>query len=186
MGNKQKPPPTKFGTYEVMFDYSVRVDLNNFCYSSEFTRNIILFDALFRQGYLYSFDNANGSILVYKNDPFIFKSFPCNGMYENTICVNELGDCVYNIDSSNSLDKACLWNCRLGHINKKRIVELQKDGVLKLFDLKSDDQSEYYLLSNMTKSPFTGTCERCEGLFDLIYTNVCATFISVTKDANCF
>ncbi|KAI3711037.1 hypothetical protein L2E82_40840 [Cichorium intybus] len=43
------------------------------------------------------------------------------------------------IDASSGIEKACLWHCRLGHINKKRIAQLQKDGVLESFDLGSDD-----------------------------------------------
>ncbi|GKA11304.1 putative RNA-directed DNA polymerase, partial [Tanacetum coccineum] len=34
----------------------------------------------------------------------------------------------------------------------------------------------------MTKSPFTGTCERGEGLLDLVHTDVCGPFRSATKD----
>ena len=38
----------------------------------------------------------------------------------------------------------------------------------------------------MTKSPFTGTCERDEGLLDLVHTYVCGPFRSTTRDANRF
>ena len=34
----------------------------------------------------------------------------------------------------------------------------------------------------MTKSPFTGSCERGEGLLDLIHTDVCGPFRSTTRD----
>ncbi|GKE03803.1 putative RNA-directed DNA polymerase [Tanacetum coccineum] len=34
----------------------------------------------------------------------------------------------------------------------------------------------------MTKSPFTGTCERGEGLLDLVHTDVCGPFRSSIKD----
>ena len=88
-----------------------------------------------------------------------------------------------NIDLSTTLDKACLWHCRLGHVNKKRIAQLQKDGVLESFDLRDDDTCESCLLGKMTKSPFTGTCERGEGLLDLIHTDVCGPFRSTTRDA---
>nr|KAJ0186868.1 hypothetical protein LSAT_V11C900466960 [Lactuca sativa] len=51
---------------------------------------------------------------------------------------------------------------RLGRINKKRITQLQKDGVLESFDLRSDDECESCLLGKITKSHFTGSCERGE------------------------
>ena len=124
------------------------------------TRNIISFHALFRQGFKYSFNDLNGSNSVYKNGVFMFEALPCDGVYETVTCVDSLGNSVLNIDLSNSVDKACLWHYRLGHINKKRIAQLQKDGVLESFDLKSDDMCESCLLGKMTKSPFTGSCER--------------------------
>ena len=70
---------------------------------------------------------------------------------EMVMCVNELGNNVFSIDSSSNLDKACLWHCCLGHINKKCITQLQKDGVLESFNLKSDDKCESCLLGKMTK-----------------------------------
>ena len=86
--------------------------------------------------------------------------------------VDNLGNNVLHIDFSNSLDKASLWHCGLGHINKKCIGQLQKARVLESFDLRSDDTSESCLLGKMTKSPFTGTCERSEGLLDLVQKDV--------------
>ena len=45
---------------------------------------------------------------------------------------------------------------------------------------------ESCLLGKMTKSPFKSTCERGEGLLDLIHTNVYGPFRSTTKDGNRF
>ena len=100
--------------------------------------------------------------------------------------VDNSGNNELDIDSSNELDKACLWHCRLGHVSKKRIGELQKVGVLELFDLRPDDTCESRLLGKMTKSPFTGTCERGEGFMGLIHTDACGPFRTATRDANCF
>ena len=52
------------------------------------------------------------------------------------------------------------------------------------FQLTSDDECESLLLGKMIKSPFTGTCERGEGLFDLIHKYVCGPFRTATRDAN--
>ncbi|KAI3780382.1 hypothetical protein L2E82_10363 [Cichorium intybus] len=100
-------------------------------------------------------------------------------------------DCCYspemakNIISFNTsksvLDKSCLWHCRLGHINKKRIAKLQEDGILESFDLKSDDVCESCLLGKMTKAPFTGNFERGKDLLDLIHSDVCGPFRSATR-----
>ncbi|GJU78918.1 retrotransposon protein, putative, ty1-copia subclass [Tanacetum coccineum] len=147
MGNMKITHVTKIGKYELMLKSGVRIILNNCCYSSEMTRNIISFHALFKDGYQFSFDNENGDILIYLNGCFMFKASPCKGIYET-----------------------------------KRIAQLQKDGVLESFDFKSDDVCESCLLGKMTKSPFTGTCERGEGLLDLVHTDVCGPFQSATKD----
>ena len=111
---------------------------------------------------------------------------PCNGIYETVMVVDNLGNDVLCMDSSNSMDKASLWHCRLGHVNKKRISQLQKDGVLESFDLSDADVHESCLLGKMTNSPSIGTCERGEGLLDLIHTDVCGPFRSTTRDASRF
>ena len=88
------------------------------------------------------------------------------------LVVDNLGNDVLCIDSSNSLDKACLWHCRLGHVNKKRIAQLQKDGVLESFDLRDDDVCESCLLGKMTKSPFTEIV-RGVRVYWISYTPMC-------------
>ncbi|GKB67510.1 retrotransposon protein, putative, ty1-copia subclass [Tanacetum coccineum] len=102
----------------------------------------------------------NGDILVYSNGCFMFKASPCKGIYESGECISHNGNVILNVGSSNDLDKSKLWHSRLGHINKKRIAQLQKDGVLESFNFKSDDVCESCLLGKITKSPFTGSCER--------------------------
>ncbi|GJV68920.1 putative RNA-directed DNA polymerase [Tanacetum coccineum] len=182
MGNRKITPVTRIGKFELMLKSGVRINLNNCCYSSEMTRNIISFHALFKDGYQFSFDNENGDILVYSNGCFMFKASPCKGIYETVECISNDGNMILNVGSSNELDKSKLWHSRLGHVNKKRIAQLQKDEVLESFDFKSDDVCESCLLGKMTKSPFTGTCERGEGLLDLVHTDVCGPFRSATKD----
>ncbi|GJX69837.1 retrotransposon protein, putative, ty1-copia subclass [Tanacetum coccineum] len=119
-------------------------------------------------GYKFSFDNGNGDILVYSNGCFMFKASPCKGIYKTVECISHNGNVILNVGSSNELDKSKLWHSRLGHVNKKRIAQLQKDEVLESFDFKSDDVCESRL-GKMTKLPFTRSCERCEGLLDLVH-----------------
>ena len=128
MGNIKSSPVTKIGVYQLLLINDVRLDLLNCCYSSETTRNIISFHALFKKGFKYSFNDLNGSISVYKNGSFVFEALPCDGVYETVTCVDSLGNSVFNIDLSNSVDKACLWHCRLGQVNKKCIAKIQKDA----------------------------------------------------------
>ncbi|KAI3723297.1 hypothetical protein L2E82_34775 [Cichorium intybus] len=186
MGNRRSSPVTKIGVYSLVLSSEVCIDLLDCCYSPEMARNIISFHALFRQGFHFSFDNNIGSISVFKNGILNFTAYPCDGVYETVKCVDNLGQSVNYIDSTSDVEKACLWHSRLGHISKKRIAQLQKDGVLESFDLKSDDVCESCLLGKMTKSPFKGSFERGEGLLDIIHTNVCGPIRSTTKDGTRF
>ncbi|KAI3780225.1 hypothetical protein L2E82_10196 [Cichorium intybus] len=97
------------------------------------------------------------------------------------VCL-DLHNCFYSPDMAKNIisfhalvkqEKACLWHCRLGHINKKRIAQLQRDGVLESFDLGSNDVCESCLLGKMTKSPFKGSFERGEGLLEISYAQMC-------------
>ncbi|CAH1442429.1 unnamed protein product [Lactuca virosa] len=59
------------------------------------------------------------------------KCYYSSEMARNIISFHDnLGNNVLHIDSSTSLDKASLWHYRLGHVNKKRIGQLQKAGVI--------------------------------------------------------
>ncbi|KAL0458696.1 UNVERIFIED_CONTAM: Retrovirus-related Pol polyprotein from transposon TNT 1-94 [Sesamum latifolium] len=53
-----------------------------------------------------------------------------------------------------------------GHINKKRIQKLHKDGISNSFDI-----CKSCLLGKLTKSPFSGTGERASDLLGLIHTD---------------
>ncbi|TLX70056.1 DDE-type integrase/transposase/recombinase [Labilibacter sediminis] len=181
MGNRRTAPVTKIGDYE--FKLSDRsIILSNVCYSPSMARNIISFHALWLDGFTFGFDNNNGDLLVYKDDCYYFKASPHNGVYESIVCVRN-NNLTNNVDVFNNelLDKSKLWHCRLGHINKNRITKLQSDGILESFEFKSDDVCESCLLGKMTKSPFTGNCERGNDLLELIHTDVCGPFRTATK-----
>ena len=74
---------------------------------------------------------------------------------------------------SNELNSTYFWHCRLGHVNKKCISRLHKDGILGSFDLESYETCEFCLGGKMTKSPFNKKSERASDLLGLIHTDVC-------------
>ncbi|GJS91930.1 zinc finger, CCHC-type containing protein [Tanacetum coccineum] len=69
-----------------------------------------------------------------KYNVFYFNAIPRDGIYE--IDIHNLYpnvSSIFNIRnkrSKHSLDSSYLWHCRLGHINKKRMDKLQRDGIL--------------------------------------------------------
>ena len=122
-----------------MLSSRLGLELNDCCYSPEMATNIIAFHGLYRQGFRFLFDNEKGSVNAFLNGFFYFEALSCNGIYETVMVINNLGTDVLHVDSSNSLDKAFLWHCRLGHVHTKRIAQLQKDGVLQSFNLRDND-----------------------------------------------
>ena len=60
--------------------------------------------------------------LLIKKVCFILKLYLVM-VYETAMIVDNLGNSVFHIHSSNGINKAFLWNCRLGHVNKKRMAQ---------------------------------------------------------------
>ena len=108
-----------------------------------------------------------------------FEARPHHGIFEIDIIKPTNDNSIYNLSTkrakSNSND-SLLWHCRLGHISKKRMTKLQKDGILSTIDPESIGTCESCLLGKMTKAPFTKVGERAKDLLDLIHTDVCGPF----------
>ena len=68
---------------------------------------------------------------------------------------------------------AYLWYCRLGHINKNRMIRLAQEEIRNKDDYESLPTYEFYLLGKITKSPFTEKDERANDVLGLIHTDIC-------------
>jgi hypothetical protein len=95
----------------------------------------------------------------------------------NELYVLDLEDkSICNINTKmarlNALNPTFIWHCCLGHINKKHIERLHKDGLLSSFDFELFDTCESSLLEKMTRTPFTGQSERASDLLGLVHTDV--------------
>ncbi|GJU23721.1 retrotransposon protein, putative, ty1-copia subclass [Tanacetum coccineum] len=91
---------------------------------------------------------------------------------------------IYNVSNKrvkHNLDSTYLWHCRLAHINKKRIKQLQQDGLLKSTDDESFDKCESCLSGKMTKKPFPHSNERAKDLLGIIHTDVCGPLRHVSR-----
>ncbi|GJU92255.1 retrotransposon protein, putative, ty1-copia subclass [Tanacetum coccineum] len=128
----------------------------------------------------YGFGNS-----ISNNSVFYFNVIPSNGIYEI-----DMHDLVPNVNSiyivsnkrvKRNLDSAYLWHCRLAHINKKRIKQLQQDGLLKSTDDESFDKCESCLSSKMTKKPFPHSNEREKDHLGIIHTDVCGPLRHVSR-----
>ncbi|GKC34303.1 retrotransposon protein, putative, ty1-copia subclass [Tanacetum coccineum] len=78
--------------------------------------------------------------------------------------------------TSDPKEAVCFYCNTKGHWRRSYLKYLKdpKDGKVE----KSSHSGK------MTKSPFTGSCERGEALLDLVHTDVCGPFRSSTKDGN--
>ncbi|GJY85814.1 putative RNA-directed DNA polymerase [Tanacetum coccineum] len=91
---------------------------------------------------------------------------------------------IYNVSNKRfkrNLDSTYLWHCHLAHINKKRIKQLQQDGLLKSTDDESFDQCESCLSGKMTKKPFPHSNEKAKDLLRIIHTDVCGPLRHVSR-----
>jgi hypothetical protein len=79
------------------------------------------------------------------------------------------------------LNPTFIWHCHLGHINKKRIERLHKDGLLSSFDSESFVTCESCLLGKMTEVSFTGQSERASDLLGLLHTDVCGPMSFIAR-----
>ena len=83
--------PTLIGDYHLSLPSGLELILNNCCYISSLTKNIISLDALFEQGY--------NVIIKHKDCSIWFNEvFYCSGKISKGIYVLDLENEVYNIN----------------------------------------------------------------------------------------
>ncbi|GJR67984.1 retrotransposon protein, putative, ty1-copia subclass [Tanacetum coccineum] len=92
---------------------------------------------------------------------------------------------IYNVSNERAkhkLDSSYLWHCRLGHINKKRLDKLQRDGILQPTYNESLEKCKSCISRKMVWKPFPYQVERAKDLLGLIHTNVCDPFRTVSRE----
>ncbi|GKE77108.1 retrotransposon protein, putative, ty1-copia subclass, partial [Tanacetum coccineum] len=83
--------------------------------------------------------------------------------------------------AKHNLDSTYLWHCRLAHISKKCIENLQQEGILKSTDDESFDQCVSCLSGKMTRKSFPHRPERATDLLGIIHTDVCGPLRHVSR-----
>ncbi|GJY77490.1 retrotransposon protein, putative, ty1-copia subclass [Tanacetum coccineum] len=132
------------GSYNLVLPNGLVICLDNCHYAPTITRGVVSVSRLVDNGFVQCFTDYGISIL--KNNVLYFNDVARNGIYEI-----DMHDLVPNV---NSIYNAYLWHCRLAHINKKRIKQLQQDGLLKSTDDESFDKCKSCLSGKMTNKPF--------------------------------
>ncbi|GJV90366.1 retrotransposon protein, putative, ty1-copia subclass [Tanacetum coccineum] len=159
-----------FPTKSLVYDTSC----DNCHYAPSITKGVVLVSRLVDNGFVQCFTDYR--ISISKNNVLYFNVIARNGIYE--IDMHDLVpnvNSIYNVSNKRvkrNLDSTYLWHCRLAHINKKRIKELQQDGLLKSTDDESFDICESCLSCKITKKPFPHSNERAKDLLGIIHTDV--------------
>nr|KAJ0200798.1 hypothetical protein LSAT_V11C600316020 [Lactuca sativa] len=146
--------------FDLCLPSGLNLTLDNVCLITAITRNIILVLRLRKSGNDFKFDDDNIHSL---KGIFYFEARPINRIYELNLNDTSNNKSLYHVNTKRpkpDLNQTYLWHCRLGHINRKHISQLQKSGLLGANDIDSFEICESCLCGKMTKSPFFGTSER--------------------------
>ncbi|GKB04542.1 retrotransposon protein, putative, ty1-copia subclass [Tanacetum coccineum] len=148
--------------------------LHNCHYAPSITRGIISVSHLYKDGFVNRFKNDN-SISIFKNNMIYFNAIPLDDIYEIVMSSSVTNDsstfAVSNKRAQLNLDSVLLWQCRLGHINKKHMEKLQHDGLLDSTDIKSFEKCVACMSGKMARKPYSHQVERAKDLLGLIHTD---------------
>ncbi|GJY69844.1 putative RNA-directed DNA polymerase [Tanacetum coccineum] len=183
VGNGVRAQVEAIGSFDLVLPNGLVICLDNCHYAPTITRGVVSVSRLVDNGFVQCFTDYG--ISVSKNGVLYFNVVPRNGIYE--IDMHDLVpnvNSIYNVSNKrvkHNLDSTYLWHCRLAHINKKRIKQLQQDGLLKSTDDESFDKCESCLSGKMTKKPFPHSNERAKDLLGIIHTDVCGPLRHVSR-----
>ncbi|GJU95663.1 retrotransposon protein, putative, ty1-copia subclass [Tanacetum coccineum] len=128
VGNGVRAQVEAIGSFDLVLPNGLVICLDNCHYAPSITRGVVSVHRLVENGFVQCFTDFG--ISVSKNNVHYFNVIPSNGIYEI-----DMHNLVPNVNSI----------CRLAHINKKRIKQLQQDGLLKSTDDESFDANLVYL-----------------------------------------
>ncbi|GJZ33401.1 retrotransposon protein, putative, ty1-copia subclass [Tanacetum coccineum] len=183
VGNGVRAQVEAIGSFDLVLPNGLVICLDNCHYAPTITRGVVSVSRLVDNGFVQCFTDYG--ISVSKNGVLYFNVVSRNGIYE--IDMHDLVpnvNSIYNVSNKrvkHNLDSTYLWHCRLAHINKKRIKQLQQDGLLKSTDDESFDKCESCLSGKMTKKPFPHSNERAKDLLGIIHTDVCGPLRHVSR-----
>ncbi|GKC92717.1 retrotransposon protein, putative, ty1-copia subclass, partial [Tanacetum coccineum] len=176
-------------SFDLILPSGLIIILDNCHFTPTVTRGVVSVSRLVNNGYIHTFTSYD--ISVSKDNVFYFNAILRDGIYE--IDIHNLYQNVssnYNVSNKRAkhgLDSYYIWHCRLGHITKKRIDMLQRDGLLQPTHDESHEKCKSCISGKMARKPFLHQVERAKDLLGLIHTDVCGPFRTVSREgANYF
>nr|GEU97022.1 hypothetical protein [Tanacetum cinerariifolium] len=176
MGNGMRVAVEAIGSFDLIHPSGLIIVLDNCHCTPTVTRGVVSISCLVKNAYSHTF--ANYGISVSKDNVFYFNAIPHDGIYElymHNLYLNVSS--TFNVSNKRvkySLDSSYLWHCRLGHINKKHIDKLQRDGILQPTHDESLEKCNCGIISQLTP-PYTpqhnGVSERRNRiLLDMVWS----------------
>nr|GEV73642.1 hypothetical protein [Tanacetum cinerariifolium] len=144
------------------------------------------FDLILPSGLIIVLDNCHFAPFVTRGVVSIYRLVNNDGIYE--IDMHNLYTNVSsmfnasNKKAKHALDSFYLWHYRLGHINKKRMDKLQRDGILQPTYDESLEKCKSCISGKMARKPFSHQVERAKDLLGLIHTDVCGPFRTMSRE----
>nr|GEX92123.1 hypothetical protein [Tanacetum cinerariifolium] len=183
VGNGVRAQVEAIGSFDLVLPNGLVICLDNCHYAPSITRGVVSVSRLVENGFVQCFTDFG--ISVSKNNVLYFNAIPSNGIYEIDMSnlvpkVNSIHN-VSNKRVKHNLDSTYPWHCRLAHISKKRIEELQQDRLLESTDDESFNQCVSCLSGKMTRKSFPHCPKRATDVLGLIHTDVCGPLRHVSR-----
>ncbi|GJZ16539.1 retrotransposon protein, putative, ty1-copia subclass [Tanacetum coccineum] len=177
------------GSHDLILPNGLVICLDNCHYAPTITRGVVSVSCLIDNGFTECFTDYR--ISVSKNYVLYFNAISSNGIYEIDMINRVSGvNFIYTVSNKrakHNFDSTFLWHCHLAYISKKRIENLQHDGLLKLTDKESFDKCVSCLSGKMKRKPFPHRIERATDLLGIIHIDVCGPLRHVSRqDASYF
>nr|GEV04824.1 hypothetical protein [Tanacetum cinerariifolium] len=140
-------------SFDLILPSGLIILLENCHFAPYVTRGVFSISRLVNNGYIHTFTNYG--ISVSKDNVFNFIVIPRDGIYEidmHNLYLNVSS--MFNVSnkiSKHALDSSYLWHCHLGHINKKSMDKLQRDGILQPTHDESLEKSKSCISGKMNE-----------------------------------
>ncbi|GJU39070.1 retrotransposon protein, putative, ty1-copia subclass [Tanacetum coccineum] len=181
MGNGMRAAVEAIGSSDLILPSGLIIVLDNCHFAPTITRGVVSISRLVNNGYIHTFTNYG--ISVSKDNVFYFNAIPCDGIYGTDMHnLYPNVSSMYNVRSKrakHALDPYYLWHCRLGHINKKHMDMLHRDGLLQPTHDESHEKCKSCISGKMERKPFPHQVERAKDLLGLIHTDTAARILNM-------
>ncbi|GKF28605.1 retrotransposon protein, putative, ty1-copia subclass [Tanacetum coccineum] len=157
IGNGMRAAIGTIGSFNLILSSGLIIVLDNCHFAPSVTRGVVSISRLVNNGYIHTFTNY--CVSVSKDNVFYFNAILLDDIYKidmHNLYLNVSS--MFNVSNKRAkyaLDSSYLCHCRLGHINKKRMDKLQRDGILQPTHDESLEKCKSCIYRKMACKPFS-------------------------------